>query len=273
MPDSLRVARNGVLSGNFLANDTDPDPEDRGRLGLVIVSHTLLGRNFDPDVAGAFTYKPKEGFQGTRCVWYYAVDPRGARSNVTTATIVVGQPKQQRCPPPPVPTRPAQPGGRTPGQGTAPPTSGMDKVKASGKTDSRSLKGLPWKGTYDRDARCSGEGGNFGRGWAYAKAHIYEYGKSGTEYFKLIFLIKYLGVDNEWHVQTRQVFKSTPFVDDVRDYAWGIWHTMHYGPDWIGSKALVLRYEWWNDRPVIKDKLVYWAELEAARCDAGDIEG
>lgn len=138
--------------------------------------------------------------------------------------------------------------------------------------ESRRPESVPYYAVFSQ-AKCSGEGGKFGTGWAYARADIREYGKSGTEYFKIIFITKYFGVDSRWHEQLRGEFKSRDFPDDFMSYNWAASRTQNFGPDWVGLKAYFVRFEWWNDRPVIRDKLVFFAEVETVQCDAAEISG
>jgi hypothetical protein len=92
--DSASTTQDVPVSGNVLANDTDPDntdgyPGNEDDLDAVLVSGPSSGTLVLDSETGAFTYTPNTGFFGTDSFTYQAVDSDGALSNIATVTITV----------------------------------------------------------------------------------------------------------------------------------------------------------------------------------------
>ncbi len=89
VPDSYTVQEGGVLvvdaANGLLANDTDPEGKALSYLTGYIPLHGTLLASAD----GSFSYTPDAGFYGQDVFRYYAVDPKGAQSELTAVTITV----------------------------------------------------------------------------------------------------------------------------------------------------------------------------------------
>lgn len=87
-PDTVIGEEPGPLTGNVLANDTDPDGDP-----MFASLHAGVARgklDFD-ERDGSFTYRPNPGFTGQDGFAYRAVDPHGGVSAVTPVTLKVNK--------------------------------------------------------------------------------------------------------------------------------------------------------------------------------------
>src|SRR5581483_7449792 len=92
--DGFTTAQDVAVSGNVLANDTDPDNTDGlagndDDLDAALVSGPSHGSLTLNTATGAFTYTPSAGFFGSDSFTYRAVDSDGAGSNTVTVTLTV----------------------------------------------------------------------------------------------------------------------------------------------------------------------------------------
>ncbi|MBO0677821.1 tandem-95 repeat protein [Mycolicibacterium sp. S2-37] len=85
--DSFTVGQNATLVGNVLANDTDLDAGDAGRLRAILTVAPANG-SFTLARDGSFTYTPNAGFVGNDFFTYRATDGK-ANSTPSTVTITV----------------------------------------------------------------------------------------------------------------------------------------------------------------------------------------
>jgi VCBS repeat-containing protein len=92
--DSAAATQDVPVSGNVLANDTDPDNTDgfvgnEDDIDALLVTGPAHGTLVLDSETGDFTYTPSTGFFGIDTFTYRAVDSDGAQSNLATVTITV----------------------------------------------------------------------------------------------------------------------------------------------------------------------------------------
>src|SRR4029077_11924624 len=92
--DSATTNEDTAVSGNVLANDSDPDNTDgitgnEDTLHAVLVSGPAHGTLSLNQATGAFTYTPSANYFGSDSFTYKAVDSDGAESNVATVSLTV----------------------------------------------------------------------------------------------------------------------------------------------------------------------------------------
>lgn len=82
--DTFATDRDTTLTGNVLANDTDPDGDTLTAFVVTQPSHGSLNLNTN----GNFTYQPNQGYVGTDSFIYQARDGRGGTANATVNITV-----------------------------------------------------------------------------------------------------------------------------------------------------------------------------------------
>src|SRR5205823_4847297 len=94
--DSATTNEDTAVSGNVLANDTDPDntdgiPGNEDTIQAALVSGPAHGTLTLNQATGAFTYTPRARNSGRDGFTYKAVDSRGADSTVATVSLTVNE--------------------------------------------------------------------------------------------------------------------------------------------------------------------------------------
>ncbi len=79
--ESFTIAEDSVLTGNLLANDSDPDPD--ARLNVSTPSDPAHGTVTVVNATGAFTYTPDAGYNGPDSFTYFVGDYSVASNTVT----------------------------------------------------------------------------------------------------------------------------------------------------------------------------------------------